>query len=248
MSFLPDKANKTHIQIWRLERKEKNQIKGLWNLEIKLHRSHGPVTYSRSCNFFFQLPFFLPFYVFEGGMREKKLSKCPRKIHDAPCLLLRSTRAGKGKSPAVALLRPRQGGITPPGCANSSPLLGVIRSQMDHLTLQQESWTVPLPPVPAWGTGGCGWLGALQPGAHAHDRDMQPSFALSFLSRDGSTRMNEKIIEGPAFAAGRGSSAALRGSRSREQAGRTGEGDAFSMKRLSSCPKPAQGTIPGTSV
>lgn len=57
----------------------------------------------------------------------------------------------------------------------------------------------------------------------------------------------EKCIKngkGPAFPAGKGSPAPLSGSRSQEQAGRTGEEEAFCTKRLSSCPKPAQRDVP----
>lgn len=100
-------------------------------------------------------------------MRGKKIIKMPKKNSRCFWFVIQEYHAWEGGKPSCGSAQTHAGAHNPPrGCANSSPLLGVIRSQMDHLTLQQESWTVPLPLVPAWGAGGCGWLGALQPRTH----------------------------------------------------------------------------------
>lgn len=131
------------------------------------------------------------------------------------------------------------------------PSLGVICSKIEYPRLQQESHDSPCSPVPTRSTDGCGRFWALQPGGHACDRLQHAAPVCIFLLilewQHKSALKKKKKKEGPAFPAGKGSSAPLRGSRSQEQAGRTGEGDAFSTKRLSSCPKPAQRTVPGTS-
>lgn len=70
--------------------------------------------------------FFLPFYVFEGGRREKKAI-----IKEKSGLLFRSNMPGKGGSPHVALLKPfdlhtstmgQEQGCVTPRCANTLPV------------------------------------------------------------------------------------------------------------------------------
>lgn len=104
-----------------------------------------------------------------------------------------------------------------------------ICSQIPH---SKRARTVPCPRASSW------------PQGHAPNRDMQPPFAFLILLRDGSRKNALKNGKGPAFPAGKGSPAPLSGSRSQEQAGRTGEGDAFYTKRLSSCPGPARRDVP----
>ena len=78
-----------------MERKEKNQIKGLCNPEAKLHRSHWP-TCRRST---FVTVFFLPFYVFEGGRREKKnYQSVQEKFAVLLACFSRATRLARGRA------------------------------------------------------------------------------------------------------------------------------------------------------
>lgn len=110
------------------------------------------------------------------------------------------------------------------------PSPGGICSQIPH---SKRVRTVPCPSANSW------------PQGHAPNQDMQPPICVFNFVKGWQQKKNAlENGKGPAFPAGKGSPAPLSGSRSQEQAGRTGEGDAFYTKKLSLCPGPAQRDVP----